>query len=223
MLQALSLDAGGTLLRVAAPVAQTYAEAARALGHPADKAAVALRLRRAFARPWSGRRYVGDGRPFWRALVAEAVGVDDAALLERLYAHYAEPAAWIVDAAALNVLEEARTRGLRTALASNWDLRLRPLLVALGLADHFDHLHISAEVGVEKPDPAFFTGLCAALDVPPGALLHLGDDPMADLQGAQAAGCGAVLWRPDQPWALPRSELGAQAEQGHKGGADHLR
>ena len=203
MLQALSLDAGGTLLRVAAPVALTYADAARALGHAVDPAAVARRLRRAFARPWPGRRYVGDGRPFWRALVAEATGVDDPALLEQLYAHYADPAAWIVDPAALTLLEEARRRGLRTALASNWDLRLRPLVAALGLADRFDHLHISAEVGCEKPDPAFFSGLCAAIRVAPSALLHLGDDVGADVRGAEAAGCGALLWRPEQPFALP--------------------
>jgi putative hydrolase of the HAD superfamily len=77
---------------------------------------------------------------------------------------------------------------------------LRPLLGSLDLLSRFDHVHISAEVEAEKPDRAFFLSLADALDLPPEAITHLGDEPVADVEGARAAGLRAALWAGGEPY-----------------------
>jgi HAD superfamily hydrolase (TIGR01509 family) len=53
----------------------------------------------------------------------------------------------------------------------------------------------SADLGVAKPDPTIFREAARQLAVPPAELLHVGDRWELDVVGAQAAGCGAVLYR----------------------------
>lgn len=185
------VDAAGTLLHPIEPVAVTYARIARAHGVEADPVEVGRRFRAAFARPGSGPRYVGDGRPFWRAVVAHAVGSDAPALFEALYEAFAEPRAWRIAPGAEPALDRARAAGLKLAVVSDWDARLRPLLAALGLLDRFDALAVSCEIGAEKPDPALFLAACHALGVAPAEAVHVGDDPDRDAAGARAAGCTA--------------------------------
>ena len=70
-----------------------------------------------------------------------------------------------------------------------------------GLADLFAG-HISAQAaGVAKPDPRIFSQLAAAAGVAPAAVLHVGDDPLADVDGARRAGMQAVwLNRTERAW-----------------------
>ncbi|MCB9777906.1 MAG: HAD-IA family hydrolase [Alphaproteobacteria bacterium] len=198
--QGLLLDVGFTLLRPAAPVAETYAEVAARHGvhRPVP------RVRRAFseafqaARPSDGGlRYRGDGRPFWRRVVAASVGSDDPALFEELYAFYGRADAWRVADGARGALATVRDAGMKVALVSDWDTRLRPLLGALELTTAVDHAAISCEVGHEKPDPRIFLRACTVLGLPPSACLHVGDDAVRDAQGARLAGCAAWVWGQD--------------------------
>jgi len=55
----------------------------------------------------------------------------------------------------------------------------------------------SNELGVAKPHPRMFQEACATLGVEAGDVLHVGDNPAADVAGAQAAGLRAALVRPD--------------------------
>lgn len=196
-LRALSVDAGGALLHPAAPVAEVYAAVARRHGHAVNVGAVAARFRSALGAGLP--RGAPDGRAYWRAVVAAALGVDDAGVFEELFAWYAEPAAWVVAPGAREALEAARAAGLQTALLSNWDTRLRPLLTGLGLSACFDAILVSAEIGAEKPSGAAFAALAAAVGRAPGEILHLGDDANADVAGARAAGLAAVRWTGADP------------------------
>nr|MCH9684566.1 HAD-IA family hydrolase [Deltaproteobacteria bacterium] len=56
---------------------------------------------------------------------------------------------------------------------------------------------ISAEVGVEKPDPRIFARACERVGVEPAAALHVGDDAGDDVGGARGAGCAVLRW-PDE-------------------------
>jgi REG-2-like HAD superfamily hydrolase len=195
--RALSVDAGGALLHPAAPVAETYAAAARARGHAVEAAAVGARFPAAMA---AHRGRGGpDGRGFWRAVVADAVGAEVPGLFEALYAHYAAAEAWTVAPGAAEALRDARAAGVQTALLSNWDTRLRPLIAALGLADAFDVVCVSAEIGAEKPAAAAFAAVVDALGRRPGEVLHLGDDRRADVAGAREAGLAAACWTGADP------------------------
>lgn len=53
---------------------------------------------------------------------------------------------------------------------------MRPILKDLGLDQLFDTIMISAEVGVEKPNPIIFEAACQELGVLPEEAVHVGDD-----------------------------------------------
>jgi len=55
----------------------------------------------------------------------------------------------------------------------------------------------SNELGVAKPHPRMFAEACATLGVPAARVLHVGDNPDADVAGARAAGLAAALVRSD--------------------------
>lgn len=93
-------------------------------------------------------------------------------------------------------LARLRGAGLRVALASNTESLFRTKLAELGLADAFDHLGISAEIGIEKPDERFFRSILDAIGVPAERAVHVGDLYEVDVVGARAAGLAAVLVDP---------------------------
>lgn len=193
---ALLVDAGNTLLQPSESVGETYARMGRPHGVTDAPEVVMSRFMAAF-RDWEGPRYQGDGRPFWRAVVAGATGCADQDYFEALYSYYALPEAWIVAEGAVETFGALRARGVTVAVVSNWDTRLRGLLEALGLMASLDAAVISAEVGIEKPDPALYRHACEVLGVAPAQALHIGDHPKKDAAAARAAGCRALVWGRD--------------------------
>ncbi|MGH7263340.1 MAG: HAD family hydrolase [Candidatus Rokuibacteriota bacterium] len=69
---------------------------------------------------------------------------------------------------------------------------LREILRAYGLLDYFAHLTFSDECGIRKPDPEIFHRTLRAAGVPPAEAVHVGDDPVLDVEGARAAGMRVV-------------------------------
>src|SRR5206468_2331163 len=65
-----------------------------------------------------------------------------------------------------------------------------PFPAAAPLVDRIVH---STRAGVAKPDPAIFHLALEALGVPPAEALHAGNEVVADVEGARAAGLRAVL------------------------------
>lgn len=110
-----------------------------------------------------------------------------------LFERFARGDAWEVYPEVVGALEELRGRGLGLAVISNWDSRLPRVLDELGLERYFDVLIASSEVGFEKPHPAIFEAALAALELPPSAVVHVGDRRIADLEGARAVGMHALL------------------------------
>lgn len=177
-----------------------YARAAADWGGTLPPALVQARFRAALGAP-GGPGQLGDGRPFWRQVVAQSTGVDTPALFEALYAHYQRAEAWRVEPAARHALAQARAAGMRLAVVSNWDTRLPATLAGLGLAEAVDCILCSGAVAIEKPHPALFRLACARLGVLPPETVHVGDDPLRDVAGARAAGCRALRWGEDlQRW-----------------------
>lgn len=72
--------------------------------------------------------------------------------------------------------EVSSTAGMKLAVVSNFDTRLRAILRDLDLLRLFDSVVISAEVKVEKPNPAIFELACSQLGVSVAQALVLGDD-----------------------------------------------
>jgi putative hydrolase of the HAD superfamily len=193
-IQAVSFDAGGTLLHPWPSVGHVYAEVAaqQGAGHfPVDT------LNRQFAAAWARR---GTGfrhtRAQWAALVdctfAGLVGAPPSrTFFPAVYRRFADPDVWRIYDDVLPTLAALAERGLGLAVISNWDERLRPLLVALNLARHFRVIVVSGEVGCEKPSPVIFAAAARELGVPMSAVMHVGDSLEDDYQGALAAGLPA--------------------------------
>lgn len=197
--KALLVDAAGTLLLPSEPAAEVYLRYGSKYGVSLPEVQVLTNFRRAYNAPWtsSAQRYVGDGRPFWQRIVAESTGCQSLALFEEIYDYYAQPAAWHIAPGAHAALQRLRDSGLRLAVVSNFDTRLRPILKGLGVDQLFDSIVISAEIGVEKPNPMIFEVACQQLGVLPEEAVHVGDDRRNDIFGARDAGCFAWLWGMD--------------------------
>jgi putative hydrolase of the HAD superfamily len=94
---------------------------------------------------------------------------------------------------ALGAMDALEAQGVRLGVVSNWDCALPHHLAALGVADRFVVIAVSATVGAAKPDPAIFHYATDAAGVDPARALHVGDRLAEDYQGARAAGLRAVL------------------------------
>ncbi|MCK4800810.1 MAG: HAD family phosphatase [Anaerolineales bacterium] len=83
----------------------------------------------------------------------------------------------------------------RTALLSNaWD-NLRQLLKELWKIDHiFDHLFISAELGLAKPEPEIYQVAIETLKQDPSELIFI-DDFIENVEAAREVGLNAIHFR----------------------------
>ena len=218
-LRALTLDATGTLITLARPVGETYAEIARSFGADLDPDAVDASLRSAFSEmpPLSfpgapPSRIPGLERGWWRELVsrvaAEAGGIEAfSAFFDALYEHYGRGGAWRAYPEAEEVLQTLRARGCRTAVISNFDSRLMNILRALELDHYFDLVTYSSASGSAKPESAIFALTLSRLDVRPDEALHAGNDPRTDVEGARAAGLQGVLIDRSRPQGDANNEV----------------
>ncbi|MCZ4492907.1 MAG: family hydrolase [Conexibacter sp.] len=108
------------------------------------------------------------------------------------------------DHATRNLVRALRALGVRTALLSNsagtggYDREL--------LAELFDDVVISGDVGLRKPDPAIYRLAARRLELPPDALV-LVDDLEENLVPARALGIAGVLHRDAASTAAELQEL----------------
>ncbi|WP_157970584.1 HAD family hydrolase [Nakamurella deserti] len=81
----------------------------------------------------------------------------------------------------------------RRGVVSNSDgPHQRAKLASVGLADAFEVVVISGEVGHPKPDARIFREACRRLALPPAAVAYVGDRLDVDAHGAAAAGLHGV-------------------------------
>ena len=208
--RAVLLDALGTLVELDEPVSNlTAALAERGLTVPPEAVATALRAENAYYR--ANHDEAVDGPSLERLRDRCAAVFRDALPTP---ARDADPA--LVRAALLagllfrafdevpGVLRELRARGARLIVVSNWDVSLHGVLHDTGLDGLVDAVLTSAQEGIAKPHPEIFhRALRLAGGVEPHQALHVGDDPIADVGGAQAAGITPVLVDRDGSLASP--------------------
>lgn len=194
--KALLVDAGGTLLQLAGPIEETYAMYGVKYGLHVSRKEIKEGFKRAFTNPWPKQlRYEGDGKPFWRHVVALATGCEDQNYFEELYYHFSRAAAWELPPGAISSLNRLKESGVKLGVISNFDSRLRPLLQELNIANLFHSIIVSCEVGYEKPAPQIFEAALSKLDIQANEAVLLGDDPIADKEGARAVSIDSWLWR----------------------------
>jgi HAD superfamily hydrolase (TIGR01509 family) len=170
------------------------------------------RVRRVLAR-LRGAPPPADGRSWDAALVRDLVDPDEEAAALEAYATAfvallpPRPEAGPVLAA----LAERR----RLAVVSNWPHAptIERYVAAHGWSAYVAAVVVSERVGAIKPDPAIFRAAEAALGLGPRdreRILHVGDDPLADVAGAKGAGwLAAHLHGRPEDSPLPVGEAGA--------------
>jgi putative hydrolase of the HAD superfamily len=97
---------------------------------------------------------------------------------------------WRVDETVLELVDEARKQ-VPVVLLSNASTRLQADLQLSRIADRFDAVVGSADVGFVKPDAGAFEAAVAKAGVPAGRCLMI-DDLSDNIVGAKAAGLQAV-------------------------------
>ena len=203
--KAVFFDVGGTLLRVEPSVGDVYATYARPFGFQGS----AEELNQLFHKEWAklgGIESLGkkSGEQaemnFWKSLVFNVFqhsgGLENFEhYFEIIYEAFERKDHWHIfdDVISSDLLRKLKQSGVTLGVVSNWDSRLHTILKSTGLADYFDFILASAEVGSAKPDKKIFIEAIRRSEVNSQEICHIGDDFRADIQGAHSVGIEAIL------------------------------
>jgi putative hydrolase of the HAD superfamily len=204
-LRAITFDVTGTLL-VPRALGRLYSEVLERHGIAVPAAALDERFRqvldeqRVVADPYRDpySAHPRGARGFWADVVTRLLALLDLPppspfAVAELWERFRHADAWRVLPGVAATLGELRERGLRLGVVANWDERLEDVLAAVGLLPAFDAVVRSSAVGFAKPHPAIFREALRRLFVEPAEALHVGDDPLRDVDGARAVGMTALL------------------------------
>lgn len=157
--------------------------------------------------PWhrheEPHQHLSDGDAWWEGIeplfcrAFEAAGVRPERARElavRVRHQIADVSAWSLYPDTLSVLKNLSDGGWRHAIVSNHVPELDQILAGLGLDALVEHVVCSAATGYEKPHPeAFRMALRTAGH--PERVWMVGDNPIADVRGAEAVGIPAIQVR----------------------------
>jgi putative hydrolase of the HAD superfamily len=182
-----------------------YRESCAELGLDVDAATVDAALhvgermyRDALRRGRTFESSLGEARAFWQEyneLILGELGArgDVSHMARALTERFWAPRAWRVFPEVHSVLAALRHAGLQLAVISNFTDALIAVCRTHDLDGYFDCLVASATMGAQKPDTAIFREALRRTGADPAAALHVGDNYVADVLGARAAGMDAVL------------------------------
>lgn len=124
----------------------------------------------------------------WDAARVEAVYEEAIAGYQRHYLAINGDRSTLFDGV-LEGLQAMRDLGLRLVCVTNKPVAFTlPLLEQKGLAPYFEQVFGGDSFAKKKPDPMPMLGACAALDLPPGQVVAIGDSSN-DAESARGAGC----------------------------------
>lgn len=196
------LDAVGTLITPNPPVAQVYSAAAARQGVAIDPAELRHRFRQSFAQderdelrgPLSTSEEIERRR--WMRIVHQCLPEvpNPERAFSELWNHFANAGSWAVFPDAAKLLIKLIDQNVAFAIASNFDARLRGVLIGLGFGELArNRLLISSEILWRKPHARFYAAGCSLLGLSARQVTYVGDDPTNDLEGPRRAGLRAIL------------------------------
>lgn len=204
-INAVFLDAAGTLIKTAKPVGESYAAIADKHGMHVTPGDLSARFRQCFNRaaplafPDAEPGAIKDmERNWWKELVRDVFAPFGAfdhfdACFEELFGYFARAESWKLYPETIETLMSLRDRRFKLAVVSNFDSRLHGILDGLGAASWFDGIFVSSAVGYAKPDRRIFEFVLKSQRLTPTAVLHVGDSMANDIAGALNAGVKGIL------------------------------
>lgn len=148
--------------------------------------------------PNYGRQSLADFREWWLELIVRLYKIprNETAhrLCDELIAHFSSKDAYTLYDDVVPTLEYLASRNIAVVASSNSDERAVAILESLGIAHFFAGVHLSYDLGVEKPHRAFFQQVArehrvTALE----RAWHVGDSYESDFVGAIKSGWNGVL------------------------------
>lgn len=133
-----------------------------------------------------------------RKIVSKDITLDDAAKLRKkvdiLFDEYCPV---FLNPEIPAILSQLKADGYTLNLSSNTGFiegcTLRKTLTDLGIIEYFDFLVFSDEIDASKPSQRFFEKVYNRLNIEKSEVLHIGDNPKSDYQGAKSFGFDALL------------------------------
>jgi putative hydrolase of the HAD superfamily len=95
------------------------------------------------------------------------------------------------------MLRDLKARGYALGIVTNGRSPFQERNIdALGILPYFGAVLVSEAEGVRKPEPEIFLRAAARLGVQAGEVVFVGDNPQADIAGAQRCGMKAIWFSP---------------------------
>ena len=203
---AISLDAGYTLIYPVREAPAMVADRLQVLGIAVEEERLTAAWRRAeqffltdylspHSMTWTSDRLIQQLFEGYYHQLLEDLGVDDAEYthVREIIAAYNDPLNWRTYAGVLPALEEMARRGYRLGIVSDWVSGLPRILHRLGLSRYLTWAVVSSAIGFSKPSPALYELAARRAGTPPSRMVHVGDRYYADVRGARTVGMDAIL------------------------------
>jgi putative hydrolase of the HAD superfamily len=94
------------------------------------------------------------------------------------------------------VITSLKQRGILLGIITNGSASQMRKICVLGIEAYFDVILISGQEGIKKPNPEIFLRALARLNVSAEEGVFVGDNPVADIDGARQAGL-KTIWKRD--------------------------
>lgn len=207
-IHAVTFDLAGTLLFPFPSVGGVYAAVAARHGITVS----AADLEADFPLACKGAARGSKPMAFWREVVIRTFGPSLPAtkaevVFQECWEAFARPESWRMAPGTLQTLTALRFLGLKVAVLSNADSRMRAVLKGKDLLRYFDLIHLADETGYAKPEAKAFAHAARALQGTVATLVHVGDHPTEDGLGARDAGAtGLVVGGAHAPERCLRAE-----------------
>lgn len=199
-------DIGDTVLHIHPSVGEIYARVCGEKGVPRPAGEIQASFRGVWekfsylAPPGVNRfaHFAGGEDEWWLRLVRDVlagVGIEEHPLdwYKEFIEAFRRPDAWRLYPEVDDTLEALRNRGLIVGAVSNWDSFLPDLLKMIGLEGVFDPLVVSAIEDLEKPEAGLFRIALERGGLKAGETIYVGNRPVEDYRGAEAAGLKPLL------------------------------
>ena len=194
--RAIFFDAGNTLVfadrsKTLAPLTSRGITVSESQVHAAERAA------RQYRDANADEHADNPDLRYWHIYYRELVGPSaDDALINELVAAARNSQNWSVPLSNAREILSGLKQKYRLAVISNSDGSIGKLFDRLGLADLFETITDSGNVGVQKPHPEIFHAALRSLNVPAEESLYIGDVYSIDYIGATNTGMQALVFDP---------------------------
>lgn len=143
-------------------------------------------------RYWVNRAHLDAGQPtgpYWSGVAGRDVSDDEAAQLDKV-----DLGGWArTNAEMLDLIEELKASGVRLALLSNAPHVQAEAFDEVAWTAGFEHVFVSARLGMVKPDREIFQHVLDELDARPEDVTFV-DDRAVNVDAAAGMGMNALLF-----------------------------